>query len=382
MLLLLALGTGFAQDTATPPPPIVSGTQVGAGRYDDAVALLNGGEFVCTGVLIGPKTVLATALCVSEASHAIVGSKDWTSAQGELLPVATFDFFDTFQNNGMDLGFVTLTRASAAEPRPIAGACADEFIVPGAEVVFAGFGALRPDEIDPNTRLNEAYGELLSLDCHGSNGCDGAAPLDSEFIAGSEGVGPCDGDEGSPAYLVTPHGDVLLGIASRNTDDASENCGEPWIFTRVPAFRGWLEDEANDELPFPVCPGSPILTVQPFDPVGSGGSGRTTYSVEDADNSEGHSFSFAAVPEHGRIDLLTGQRILYRADPGFVGDDRFALEVRDPDGNGAVVWVDVEIVQKGFLGCGCTSTGPTSWLSLGLLPLIALRRRRQALDID
>lgn len=381
MLLHIALGLALAQDTGpedtATPPPIVSGSQVPEGMYDDTVALLQGGEFVCTGVLIGPRTVLTTALCAPETSHVIIGSKDWTTAQGELIPANGWDIFDLYQEGGgMDLGLVLLSRSSAFEPRPIAGACSQESIVPGGQVVFAGFGALRANEVTPNTRLNSALGSIIELECTAEDGCDPDAPQRSELVGGGEGVGPCTGDEGSPAYLLTPYGEVLLGIASRPTLTATQECGDPHIYTRIDAYRGWIEDATDDELPFATCPGSPTLTIQPFDPVGSGGSGRSTYTVEDPDDDGGHSFTWAAQPAHGTIDILSGNRLLYRADPGYTGSDSFTLEVRDPDGNGATATAEIEIVNKGFLGCGCHSSPlGAGWMALAL-PLLAARRRR------
>ncbi|TNE92364.1 MAG: trypsin-like serine protease [Deltaproteobacteria bacterium] len=381
MLLLIALGLAHAQDTGfdPAPPPIVSGSQVPQGRFDDAAAVLAGGEYLCGGVLVGPKTVITAAQCAPEATHVIVGSKDWTTAQGELLPVRNFRMFDLYQGEGMDLAILRLTRASEFAPRPIAGACSQEFIVEGGDVSFVGFGALRAEEVDPNTRLNEAFGEIVKVLCDNADGCDEDAPGLAEFIAGDEGVGPCVGDEGSPAYLVTPYGDVLLGIASRNTVGATQECGDPSIFTRIDTFRGWLEEWSEDELPYALCPGSPELTIQPFDPIATGGSGRTTFTVTDPDHdSSEHTFFFPSRPAHGSVDLLAGNRLRYNADRGYIGTDSFTLEVTDPDGNGAVVKVEVEVVHKGFLGCGCNATpAPTGWLAMLLGPALVVSRRRR-----
>ena len=58
--------------------------------------------------------------------------------------------------------------------------------------------------------------------------------------------------------------------------------------------------------------------------------------------------------------------------------DEFTLEVTDPDGNGSVVKVEVEVVYKGVLGCGCeTGSGIRGWAWIGLAaPLVLLHRRR------
>lgn len=383
MWLLMALSLASAQDTGLDDPlaapPIVSGSQVPQGEYDDAVAVLSGGEYLCSGVLVGPKTVVTAAACAIEASHVIAGSKDWTTAQGELLPVRNFRVFDLWQEEGMDLAILRLTRASEVTPRPIAGACSQEYIVEGGELAFVGFGALRAEELDPNTRLNMAFGEIVTVLCDASDGCDEEGPGLSEFVAGREGAGPCVGDEGSPAYLPTPYGEVLLGIASRNAASATQECGDPSIFTRIDTYRGWLEEWSEDELPYALCPGSPTLTIEPFDPIATGGSGRTTFTVTDPDNaSNEHTFFFPSRPQHGDIDLLAGSRLRYTADRGYIGEDEFTLEVTDPDGNGAVVKVQVEVVHKGVLGCGCRIASPGhGGLVLSLLaPLVMARRRR------
>lgn len=375
-LTLALLSTATLADTGA-PPPVASGVQVGSGQYDDAVAILQGGDYLCSGVLVGRSTVVTSALCAPDASHVIAGSKDWTSAQGELLPVASFQLHPLFFNEGFDLAILTLTRESSLEPRPIAAACALDLIEEGQTVTVAGFGALRPDEVDPNTRLNAADLTIESLSCEESDGCDPEAPVASEMLAGAEGAGPCVGDEGAPLYMSTEFGEVLLGISSRQANSAPQECGDLAIFTRMDAFRRWVEDEAQDELPFPTCPGSPVVTVDPFDPIPSGGQGRTSYTVTDPDQSDGFSLFFPDLPEHGRVDVLSGNRLLYRADRDFTGPDSFTFRVSDSEGNASVVTVDVEIIRPGFLGCGCRSTStPMSWVLMGPLVVGLARRRR------
>lgn len=382
-LLLLALASlATAQDTASPdtaaPPPIVSGTQVPAATYDDAVAILVGGEYACTGTLVGPKTVVTSALCAPDASHVIVGSKDWASSQGELLPVESFTMHPLFNNGGLDIAVIKLTRASQFEPRAIAAGCALDDVIEGATVTFAGFGALRADEVNPNTRLNSVQGTIVNLGCVEADGCDEGAPQGSEFIAGAEGVGPCIGDDGSPVYLNTPNGEVLLGFSSRKTATASQDCGDPSIFTRADAYKNWIEDTAEDELAFPICDGTPLLNIQPFDPVSSGGVGRTSFTVTDTDQDSGFTFLFSELPSHGTVDILQGNILRYRADRDYTGPDSFTLKVEDSDRNESVAGVEIEVVRKGVLGCGCSSALPAqghAFLWLGAMAFVRLRRR-------
>lgn len=374
LLLLALVPFANAQEDTAVAPPIVSGLQVGADRYDDAVAILTGGEYTCSGALVGPRTVVTTALCAPEATHVIVGSKDWASSQGELLPIASYRIHELYFNEGKDIAVLSLTRASAFEPRAIADGCAVTGIQEGAAVTAAGFGALRAEEVDPNTRLNASAGLIISTDCE-DDGCD-PIPQAAEIIAGGEGVGPCVGDDGSPLYMVTEQGEVLIGLSSRAADSATQLCGDPSIYTRVDAYKQWIEDAAEDELAFPLCDGAPSLEVQPFDPIGSGGSGRTSFTVTDSDDSEGHTFFFSAPPEHGEVDILVGNVLRYRADRDFTGPDSFTLKVTDPSGNEALATVEVEVVRKGVLGCGCQSgTTGASWLLIGGAALLAGRRR-------
>ncbi|MBX2801927.1 MAG: trypsin-like serine protease [Myxococcales bacterium] len=372
---------------------VVGGRQVVEGKWDDAVAIVfNEATVGCTGTLIGPKVVLTAAHCVEGASvrSVIVGTKDWTSGEGERLEVEEIIPPD---DRNYDVALLLLEERSTIPPRPLAMECVlRDHLEDGAKVQMVGFGATRPTGNGFNSELNEAASTVLDRNCSQERvkgvpePCNGRINPGGEIIAGGNGRNVCFGDSGGPLYLKTDDGDFVVGVASRVLGIPGEPvCGGIAIWVRPDAVIDWIYDNIGGrQLAVPVCNDAPDVFLGEYVTTVDRSLTRAAVIVDDGDSTEVQ-LEVVQEPSNGRVVIDGAQRVTYIPDPGFEGEDAFTVSATDAgverfERTGAPVTVELDVpvtvLPKAGLG-GCqTASGPASVGLLALLGLALGRRRR------
>lgn len=379
---------------------VVGGTKVKRGDWPDAVGIVFAGQYVgCTGTLVGPKVVLTAGHCIGgyPITHVLVGSTDWLTDQGTLVPVERSIEYPNSQGT-YDAAVLLLAEAAADyAPREIALECIlRDHLEDGAPVQIVGYGVTTETGGGFNSQLNEAPSTVLDKNCDRDrindviSGCNPAVSPGGEIAAGGNGTDACYGDSGGPLYLRTDRGDYVVGITSRAFLGVNPNypCRDGGIWVRPDAIIEWLEEQTGArKMSYPSCNEPPDVTA-PELVTWQDTAGAVTLGVNDPDgDASAATFAVVVEPEHGTVTLDTAGEVSYVPDPGFVGADSVTIAITDAGndewrrtGDPVTIEVDVPIlVNEGRPpgACGCSGAGPlgAAW-PLGLLGLLATRRRR------
>lgn len=226
---------------------IVLNTRITAGRptsdFPDCVAVGSERGFCCTGTLVAPNVVVSAAHCPVQAGcdkRVFIG--DDVEGPGRIIDVERSVVHPDYVSGGQgfdDLVVLVLaeevddvTPCKVASPEAVAGARTTRLV---------GFG---------NTDFagTSGYGErrMVDVGIASDDPAFGARP-ETEFVAGAPGLNrdSCTGDSGGPAYIDVDGEWRLAGATSRGTRLAGRACGDGGIYTRVPAYRGWIESVAG-----------------------------------------------------------------------------------------------------------------------------------------
>ncbi len=247
MFTLLAL----SPLTLAADPKIVGGHEAGS-RWPDTAALLQGGEAVCTGVLIAPEVVLSAGHCGKRIDEVLLAAAS-LEGPGERIAVREVVRYPQYWLS-YDVEVLLLAEASSVAPRTIAQDCVLDELEVGSVATIAGYGATDRQGYEYGDELLEAQVTVTDPDCEATErGCIPEVSPGGELGAGGSGVDTCYGDSGGPIYLNTDSGDFLVGITSRGWDDVTVDCGQGGIFVRPDAVLDWLEEASGWELPTPDC---------------------------------------------------------------------------------------------------------------------------------
>jgi endonuclease G len=360
---------------------VVGGHQAALGAWPDAAGVVFNGEDVgCTGVLVAPDVVLTAGHCTEGVSvtHVILDTNDWYRTDGEVVRVQRAVPHSNWWNT-YDIAVLVLAEDAVTTPRAIAMGCVlEDYLYDGAPVAIVGYGALDVWGNQYTTQLHEAFTTVVDHDCTEINtGCESNVSPGGEIGAGGGGIDACYGDSGGPLYLQTETGDYLVGTTSRGFLTADKPCEDGGIYIRPDAVIDWIETVAGHDIPVPTCNFPPDPQPDTWK-VSRGKTSTTRLKADDPDNDDVHTWALVEQAVEGEVLVYEDGSVDYIAGPEYLGPDDFVVAVTDSGypAHTVEMTVPVEVVKH---ACGCaTPAAPASGWLVGLLGLLALRRRRNS----
>lgn len=240
---------------------IVGGYEAEAGAWPFMAGLRDESGVFCGGALVGSHWVVTAAHCLSRLNPSevtvLMGAHhlDDLSNAGypelnptEELRVAEFILHPRY-NRRVDLHDIALIRLG--EPSlyaPLEVGELEEQAQEGSRAIVLGWGAL-------SAGYNARYADVLqeaALPLWGDEACEASdEEIYREWMlcAGypEGGVDSCVGDSGGPLIRRRGEEPGLIGITSFGTGECAEP-GRVGVYTRVSAYRSWLEGYLNAEI--------------------------------------------------------------------------------------------------------------------------------------
>ncbi len=203
------------------------------------------GGSLCTASLIGKNTALTAAHCVQKGSYApmMIFGSNVRSADSVHLPITGIAVNPTWEKNrgrGMDQGDIAVVKFQGKLPPGYHAATLDSpknEIKKGESVILAGYGV-------SNARTHEGSGILRKTSVSVAAVRKGKSEM---IFDQSHGRGACHGDSGGPAYLQRGQKMILAGVTNRSyPNSASDDCAHKVVYTKVAAYRPWIEKSENE----------------------------------------------------------------------------------------------------------------------------------------
>jgi hypothetical protein len=229
-LLLLLLGHVAGACGGQPPAQQVAAA-ITDGNLDNghpAVGLLQAGTsgkvLLCTGTLIGPRTVITAAHCIRTGEVHTITLQGTAYQAASALQHPAWNPEDSSHPN--DLAIIKLSQAPAITPVPIAKRA--PWV--GEKITLVGFGATAQGLEDLGTkRWAINYVEVVQ------------EKRFSLYGTGNGTGSTCKGDSGGPALLAVDGKEPLIGVSSAGLPD----CGTLAWETRVDAYWDWIVGTAG-----------------------------------------------------------------------------------------------------------------------------------------
>jgi secreted trypsin-like serine protease len=207
--------------------------------FPECVAVGGRHDFCCTGTLIAPQAVLTAGHCVAHGCGERIYIGDRAGEDGVEVRVRKAITHPDYVPNTLARMFDDLAVLILAEPvttvQP-AHVCSPDALLEARSVRLVGYG-------NTNFSGDDGYGIRRMVDVGvASDHPEYGARFETEFVAGAPYLDrdSCTGDSGGPAYIDVGRWE-LAGATSRPTRNSRRDCGDGGIYTRVPAYRDWLE---------------------------------------------------------------------------------------------------------------------------------------------
>jgi hypothetical protein len=221
-------------------PDIYLGRDVSVGEHTDAVAVLAGGRWSCSGTLIARDFVVTAGHCETPVTHVLFGS---SVATGERIRV-----INTFPHPppavpSFDRVLLLRLERTPQGATPVRRATNDE-IEKRTYVHAVGFGSTNDSGTGAGLKRTASL-RILSYHCNGNQkGIPDSTfyPCEQnrEIVAGEPGgADTCKGDSGGPLYIGLPgNAFALAGITRRGVTAA---CGSGGVYMRINKYSIWLK---------------------------------------------------------------------------------------------------------------------------------------------
>lgn len=181
----------------------------------------------CSATLVHPQVIIYAAHCGTNYGTVRFGEDDSAPARTVGLQYCRTNPDYNNGTPGTDQAYCVLDEPIFDVPivPPVMGCEVDELLVPGAEVVLVGMG--QADAGPGYGQKREAWTTLQTI-------------VNNEALLGGDGIDPCSGDSGGPAYVRAKDGSWrVFGIVSYGPIPCG---GGSWYSMMHPAMP-WIEGE-------------------------------------------------------------------------------------------------------------------------------------------
>ncbi len=225
--LLALLMAGCATDLDQRTLPIVGGAETTG--WPEVGALTYDGDFLCSGVLVGPRMLITAAHCLyglendpAPLAAAFAANASGGSQSTDVVEIVVHPEYGTAPSR--DIAVAWLGAGAPVAPVPWSQDVLDDSHL-GAEIFLVGYGDPAFGD-DAGDRLRRVAAVSL-------------AELTSTHLRWNDpDAGTCHGDSGGGAFMDLGGGPVLVGVHS----EGDPQCAGWGSATRTDVFAGFLDD--------------------------------------------------------------------------------------------------------------------------------------------